>query len=156
MPYVAVPRDLFSIKTKFMFNLTKRQVYCFGAGGGVGLLVHFTLQKANIDSSLSSLLMMAVMTPFFLLALYEKNGKTFEVMLKEIITFNMFVDNIRPYRTKNIYTLLDEQDKINKELALIGRTKKPKTKQTNKTSEEKVDERGKGTTQENSSQEKQE
>ena len=32
MAYVSVPKDLTQIKTKFLFNLTKRQVVCFGIG----------------------------------------------------------------------------------------------------------------------------
>ena len=30
MPYVNVPNDLSKIKTKMAFNLTKRQLICFG------------------------------------------------------------------------------------------------------------------------------
>ena len=30
--YVTVPKDLSQVKTKFLFNLTKRQVICFGCG----------------------------------------------------------------------------------------------------------------------------
>ena len=29
--YADVPKDLMKIKTKFLFNLTKRQLCCFGA-----------------------------------------------------------------------------------------------------------------------------
>lgn len=135
MPYVAVPKDLFAIKTKFMFNLTKRQVYCFSVGGGVGLILYFTLQELALDTRTSSLLMMVLMTPFFILGLYEKNGNTLEVILKQVITHKFLVDSERPYKTKNIYSLLEEQEKINKELALIGgKTNKKQTK----TNENKV------------------
>ena len=30
MAYVPVPKDLTKVKTKVMFNLTKRQLVCFG------------------------------------------------------------------------------------------------------------------------------
>ena len=33
MPYVNVPNDLSKIKTKLAFNLTKRQLVCFGIAG---------------------------------------------------------------------------------------------------------------------------
>lgn len=36
MPYVNVPNDLSKIKTKMAFNLTKRQLVCFGSAGAVG------------------------------------------------------------------------------------------------------------------------
>lgn len=37
MPYVNVPNDLSKIKTKVAFNLTKRQLVCFGGGALVGI-----------------------------------------------------------------------------------------------------------------------
>ena len=35
MAYVPVPKDLNAVKTKVMFNLTKRQLICFGSGAAV-------------------------------------------------------------------------------------------------------------------------
>ena len=32
MAYVPVPKDLTKVKSKFILNLTKRQVVCFGIG----------------------------------------------------------------------------------------------------------------------------
>ena len=32
MPYIPVPKDLTRVKTKFLFNLTPRQLVCFGLG----------------------------------------------------------------------------------------------------------------------------
>ena len=37
MPYVNVPNDLSKIKTKMAFNLTKRQLVCFGGAAAVGI-----------------------------------------------------------------------------------------------------------------------
>ena len=37
MPYVNVPNDLSKIKTKMAFNLTKRQLVCFGCAVAVGI-----------------------------------------------------------------------------------------------------------------------
>ena len=35
--YIPVPRDLTRVKTKVFFNLTKRQLICFGAGALMGV-----------------------------------------------------------------------------------------------------------------------
>lgn len=35
MPYVNVPNDLSKIKTKIAFNLTRRQLICFGGAAAV-------------------------------------------------------------------------------------------------------------------------
>ena len=36
MAYVNVPNDLSKVKTKMAFNLTKRQLLCFGAAAIIG------------------------------------------------------------------------------------------------------------------------
>ena len=38
MAYVTVPKDLSRVKTKVLFNLTKRQLVCFGGGSGSSVL----------------------------------------------------------------------------------------------------------------------
>ena len=37
MAYVPVPKDLTKVKTKVAFNLTKRQLVCFGSGALIGV-----------------------------------------------------------------------------------------------------------------------
>ena len=71
--YADVPKDLMKIKTKFLFNLTKRQLCCFGGGALVGVPLYFLTRDA-LPRTVSMLLMIGIMTPFFLFALYEKNG----------------------------------------------------------------------------------
>lgn len=136
MPYVAVPKDLFSVKTKFMFNLTKRQVICFSIGGGIGLLLHFTLKKYGLEGSIVTMSMMATMSPFFILAMYEKNGKPLEVILEYMVRQKYLVSNKRPYQNKNIYVLVEEEYRIDREVTKI--VKKNQVKQRGKTTSKKV------------------
>ena len=75
MAYVPVPKDLNAVKTKVMFNLTKRQLICFGSGAAVALPLFF-LCKSCMNTSVASLIMILVLLPFMLLAMYEKNGRT--------------------------------------------------------------------------------
>lgn len=46
MPYVNVPNDLSKIKTKIAFNLTKRQLICFGIGAAVGIPTYLLTRQA--------------------------------------------------------------------------------------------------------------
>ena len=55
MAYVPVPKDLTRVKSKFLFNLTKRQVVCFGLGALVGVPVFF-LTKGGIGVSMAAAL----------------------------------------------------------------------------------------------------
>lgn len=41
MAYVPVPKDLTKVKTKVAFNLTKRQLVCFGGGALIGVPLFF-------------------------------------------------------------------------------------------------------------------
>ena len=45
MAYVPVPKDLTKVKTKVMFNLTKRQLVCFGSGALIGVPLFFLLRE---------------------------------------------------------------------------------------------------------------
>ena len=44
MAYVNVPKDLTKVKTKVLFNLTKRQLICFGSGALIGVPLFFLLK----------------------------------------------------------------------------------------------------------------
>ena len=70
MAYVPVPKDLTKVKTKVMFNLTKRQLICFGAAIAVAVPAFFLL-KDSAGSSAATMLMIIVALPFFLLAMYD-------------------------------------------------------------------------------------
>ena len=50
MAYVTVPKDLTKIKSKVMFNLTKRQLICFSAAVAIGLPLFF-LVKGSVGTS---------------------------------------------------------------------------------------------------------
>jgi len=73
MPYVTVPKDLASVKTKVLFNLTKRQLVCFGTGALIGVPVFFLL-KGPVGTTAAAMVMMLVMLPAFLLGVYPSPG----------------------------------------------------------------------------------
>ena len=57
MPYVNVPNDLSKIKTKMAFNLTKRQLVCFGSAGAVGIPAYL-LTRGTLGNTGAMFLMM--------------------------------------------------------------------------------------------------
>ena len=118
MAYVPVPKDLTKVKSKFLFNLTKRQVICFGLGALVGVPLFF-LAKASIGTSMASLLMIAVMLPFFLFALYEKHGQPLEVLLKHFLQARFIRPRIRVYQTANFYATIDQNVRNKREVRKI-------------------------------------
>ncbi|MBR2098791.1 MAG: PrgI family protein, partial [Firmicutes bacterium] len=57
MAYVPVPKDLTAVKTKVLFNLTKRQLICFGSGALVGIPLFFLI-KGSLGNTTAALCMM--------------------------------------------------------------------------------------------------
>ncbi len=139
MAYVPVPKDLNAVKTKVMFNLTKRQLLCFGGGALIGVPLFFLL-KGHIGSSAAALCMMLVMLPFFLLAMYERNGQPLEKVVRNIVRVCFLRPKQRPYRTNNFYDLLNRQDILDKEVYAIVHKQNPRKKAH--TSRAKADRRG--------------
>ncbi|MEN6314042.1 MAG: PrgI family protein [Clostridiaceae bacterium] len=102
MAYVNVPNDLSKIKTKVAFNLTKRQLICFGIAAAVGIPTYL-LARSAIGNTGAMLLMIGLMLPCFLLAMYERDGLPFEKVLRNIVRATFLWPRTRPYRTDNFY-----------------------------------------------------
>ena len=65
--------------------------------------------------------MILVMLPFFLFAMYEKNGQPLEKVLRNMFRVCFSRPKLRPYRVQNYYELLGRQQKLNEEVKRIGR-----------------------------------
>lgn len=129
---VQVPKDLSGIKTKVALNLTKRQIICFSGAAVTGVPLYF-LTKGILGTSTASLLMMGAMLPFFFFAMYEKNGFPAEKILYFMIRQKILTPGIRPYKSENLFTALEEREKLRREVRDLeekekGRTTKPKKK----------------------------
>lgn len=115
MAYVPVPKDLTKIKSKVAFNLTKRQLICFGGGALIGVPLFF-LCRGSLGTSTAALLMMLVMLPFFFLAMYERNGQPMEKVALQFLRLYFLRPKKRPYRTNNFYVALARQDRLDREV----------------------------------------
>ena len=142
MAYVTIPKDLSRIQSKVLFGLTKRQVICFGAAALVGVPLFF-LAKASLGTTTAALCMILVMLPFFLFAMYEKNGQPLEVFpgpagprpmqrrekngqplevfLGHLIQNKFIRPKVRIYQTNNLYSALVRQSQLEQEVKRIAR-----------------------------------
>ena len=116
--YISVPRDLSKVKTKVFFNLTKRQLLCFGGAALIGVPAFFLL-KSTGNLSMAMMGMIVIMMPMFFLAMYEKDGQPLEVVLKHFIDAKFKRPKVRPYQTGNYYALLLRQYETEKEVERI-------------------------------------
>ena len=123
MAYVPVPKDLSTVKTKVMFNLTKRQLICFGSGAAVAVPLFF-LCKTFMSTTEAAILMILTLLPFMLMAMYEKNGQPLEKIVRNIVQVSFLRPKQRPYRTNNFYAVLERQENLDKEVYRIVRKTK--------------------------------
>ena len=122
MAYVPLPKDLSKVKMKVAFNLTKRQLVCFGSGALIGVPLFFLL-RGPAGNSVAAMCMMLVMLPFFMLAMYEKHGQPLEKIVGNILKVAVIRPRQRPYRTNNFYATLERQANLDKEVYDIVRGK---------------------------------
>ena len=107
MAYVPVPKDLTKVKTKVAFNLTKRQLVCFGGGALLGVPLFFLL-RGSAGNSTAALCMMFVM-----------HGQPLEKIVGNIIRVTVIRPRQRPYRTNNFYAVLQRQANLDEEVSHI-------------------------------------
>ena len=116
--YIPVPRDLTRVKSKIIFNLTKRQIICFGIAALIGV-PSFFLIKSMGSTSLAAMSMIIIMIPMFLLAMYERDGQPLEVIAKHFIETKFIRPKVRPYQTDNYYDVLSRYALAEKEVDII-------------------------------------
>lgn len=123
MAYVPVPKDLTKVKSKVLFNLTKRQLICFGGGALIGVPLFFLL-RGSLGASSAAILMVLSMLPLFVMGLYEKNGRPLEKVLSDVIQTVFLRPKQRPYQTDNLYAALMRQEQMKREVQKIVRQTK--------------------------------
>ena len=131
MPVVPVPKDLTKVKTKVAFNLTKRQLVCFGGGALVGVPTYI-FTRGGIGNDAAVMLMIGLMLPLFLFGIYEKDGRPLEKVLGNFIRARFLWPQTRPYQTDNLYAALERQNELEKEDVRIDQTAKKQGKNTAK------------------------
>lgn len=99
-------------------NLTKRQLICFGGAGAVGI-PFYLFTKGVLGTQVSALIMVAIMMPFFFLAMYEKDGFPAEKLLYFMIRQKFLTPGIRPYKSENIYRQLEEKERMKREVRYL-------------------------------------
>lgn len=126
MAYVSIPKDLTKVKNKVAFNLTKRQLICIGVGAAIGIPVYF-LTRGVLGNSTAATIMILLMLPAFLFAMYEKDGMHLEEVLLHVIRVRWLRPAIRKYETENAYemdlSVSATKEKKPKEVKQVGRKK---------------------------------
>ena len=91
------------------FNLTRRQILCFGSAALIGVPAYIFLRPV-IGNSAALFLMIALMLPAFLLAMYERDGLPFEKVVRNFVRSRFLWPGTRPYKTVNFYGVLENHN----------------------------------------------
>jgi hypothetical protein len=119
---VDVAKDPRAIKSKFIGNFTKRQIICFSAASIIGVPTYM-MTKGLIGTDIAALLMIAIMLPFFFIAMYEKDGLPAEQYLMQMFRMRYLRPGIRRYEATHIYEQLRIRQEIEKEVAELEERK---------------------------------
>ena len=79
----------------------------------------FFLLRGNVPTSAAAILMIVVMLPWFLFAMYEKHSMPLEQFLGYVISVKFRRPKIRTYQTRNQYTAIGRQIQLYKEVGRI-------------------------------------
>ena len=104
--YIRVPKDINSIREKFILNLTKRQAVCFLIGACCGLPVYFLTKGLGITAAV--FLMGLAASPAILFGLFEKNGLPLEKYIRLMLHF-WRTDKLRVYKTESAFREIEKR-----------------------------------------------
>ena len=121
MFYIPIQKDFSKVKNKVALGLTKRQLLCFALAALAGIPTYILLKKV-IPTDIAGVIMIIVMLPFFLFALYEKDGQPLEEVLKNVIMEKYIRPQVRPVINEPVIEsaiqtadYLEEQEILKKE-----------------------------------------
>ena len=85
---------------------------------GIGI-PFYLFSRSVIGGDVAAFLMIALMLPFMAFGVYEKDGQPLEKILYHMIRARFLLPRIRVYQTDNLYSALERQAKIDKEVMEI-------------------------------------
>ena len=111
MAYVPIPKDLKKVKTKVAFNLTKRQLIGFTIAGMIGIPIYLFMRKV-VPNDIAVIFLIVSTLPIFFIALFEKDGLSFEKYFKYIYLHKFYQPQKRV--RKEVYFERQKKDSANK------------------------------------------
>lgn len=119
MAYVNMTKDFSEVrKTISGLGLTKRQLAAFFAAAITGIPV-FLVLKPYIDITYSVIAMALVAGPVCFAILFKKDGMYAETLVKYWYETHFIRNTDRPYQSNNLYDLMQEKERIEKEVDAI-------------------------------------
>lgn len=121
MAYVNMTKDFSNVKMNIPgLKITKRQLLAFILAACIGLPVFYVMKyKLALELTASVLGIMASGGPIAFVILFKKDGLGMEKHILYFYETHFLRNTERPYRTENIYELLQEEERLKKEVETI-------------------------------------
>ena len=109
---VKIPKEIRDFKSKVIFNLTARQIICLVLAIAIDVPAYIFL-KPIIGDEIASWLVIFLAAPIFLVGFIKKDGMSYEKYILIMLRFSFLTPRIRKYKTENIFTYINNEQKKN-------------------------------------------
>jgi len=117
---VDMVKDPTKVRPKFIGSFTKRQVVCYGLAAVIGIPFYLATKDA-IGKETAALFMVALMFPFIIASMYEKDGLPAEKYFLGFFRWKFIRPVKRSYKKDNRFEREAKRKKLKEELALLTR-----------------------------------
>ena len=112
---VDMVKDPTKVRPKFIGSFTKRQVVCYGLAAVIGIPFYLATKDA-IGKETAALFMVALMFPFIIASMYEKDGLPAEKYFLGFFRWKFIRPVKRSYKKENRFELEAKRKKLKEEL----------------------------------------
>ena len=112
--------DPTKVKPKFIGSFTKRQVICYGLAALIGI-PFYLLVKDTIGKETAALFMVALMFPFIIASMYEKDGLPAERYFFRFFLWKFIRPVKRTYKKENRFEREAKRKKMEEEVMKLER-----------------------------------
>ena len=122
---VDMVKDPTKVKPKFIGSFTKRQVVCYGLAALIGI-PFYLMTKDTIGKETAALFMVALMFPFIIASMYEKDGLPAERYFFRFFLWKFIRPVKRNYKKENRFEREAKRKQMEKEVRSLERKQKKK------------------------------
>ena len=115
---VDMVKDPTKVKPKFIGSFTKRQVVCYGLAALIGI-PFYLMTKDTIGKETAALFMVALMFPFIIASMYEKDGLPAERYFFRFFLWKFMRPVKRSYKKENRFELQKKRELMEMEVRTL-------------------------------------
>ena len=115
---VDMVKDPTKVKSKFIGSFTKRQVVCYGLAALAGI-PFYLVTKDVIGKETAALFMVAIMFPFIIASMYEKDGLPAERYFFSFFVWKFVRPVKRSYKKENRFEIQKHKEDMETEVRAL-------------------------------------